>query len=99
MYDLPARIQTLRLRPGRRILVVSDIHANVPYFEGVLRLAGFSDRDELIIDGDFLEKGTESLLTLRIVMELCRQGNTHVVCGNCDNWDNLFAPDWEDKRD
>ncbi len=42
--------------PGRRLLVISDIHGNVPYFEGVLRKAGFSDRDELIIDGDFLEK-------------------------------------------
>ena len=47
--------------PGRRLLVVSDIHGNVPYFEGVLRKVGFSDRDELIIDGDFLEKGQESL--------------------------------------
>ena len=43
--------------PDRRLLVISDIHGNVPYFEGVLRKAGFSDQDELIIDGDFLEKG------------------------------------------
>ena len=47
-----ARIQNLNIEPGRRILVVSDIHANIPYFEGVLKLAQFSDDDILIIDGD-----------------------------------------------
>ena len=94
MYDWPAVVRRLELEPGRRILVVSDIHANVPYFEGALRLAGFSPRDTLIIDGDFLEKGPESLRTLRIVMELCRRGNTYAVCGNCDSWANLYAPDW-----
>ena len=85
--------------PGRRILVVSDIHGNVPYFEGVLRKAGFSDRDELVVDGDFLEKGTESLRMLRILMELSRRGNTHVLCGNCDDWYDIFLPDWNDADD
>lgn len=66
MPDRKARIERLALPAGRRILVVSDIHGNVPYLEGVLRRAGFSERDELIIDGDFLEKGDESLRTLRI---------------------------------
>ena len=85
--------------PGRRILVVSDIHGNVPYFEGVLRKAGFADRDELVVDGDFLEKGTESLRMLRILMELSRRGNTHVLCGNCDDWYDIFLPDWNDADD
>ena len=85
--------------PGRRILVVSDIHGYVPYFEGVLRRAGFSHRDELVIDGDFLEKGKESLRLLRILMELCRRGNTHVLLGNCDDWYDLFRPDWRPEDD
>ena len=85
--------------PGRRLLVVSDIHGNVPYFEGVLRKVGFSDRDELIIDGDFLEKGQESLRMLRILMELARRGNTHVLLGNCDDWYDLFRPEWDDTND
>ena len=58
MAELPARIRRLTVPRGRRILVISDIHGNIPYFEGALKLAGFSDRDELIINGDFLEKGT-----------------------------------------
>ena len=94
-----ARIQHYTPPPDRRLLVISDIHGNVPYLEGVLRRAGFSDRDELIIDGDFLEKGEESLRTLRILMELVKQGNTHVLLGNCDDWAELFSPAWDDRWD
>ncbi len=73
--------------PGdKRMIAVSDIHANLPYFRGLLDKVGFSDGDELIILGDFLEKGHCSLETLRYIMELHRRGNCHVLCGNCDSW-------------
>ena len=85
--------------PDRRLLVVSDIHGNLPYLEGVLHKADFSQRDELIVAGDFLEKGSESLKTLRFLMELSRQGNTHVLCGNCDDWYDIFRPDWDPRGD
>ena len=70
MDKLPARILPLRLAPGRRVLVISDIHGNLPYFDALLEQAGFCGEDELILDGDFLEKGPDSLGTLRRVMEL-----------------------------
>ncbi len=92
-----ARIQELRIEPGRRILVTSDIHANVPYFEGLLAQVGFCGRDELIIDGDFLEKGTESLRLLRLLMEMTKQGNVHLICGNCDDWADMYLPDFPDE--
>lgn len=80
-----ARVE--RLDTGnRRIIVISDIHANMPYFTGLLKKVGFCAEDELIIDGDFLEKGERSLETLRFIMKLCKDGNCHVVCGNCDSW-------------
>lgn len=94
-----AVVQSWTPEAGKRILVVSDIHGNVPYFEGLLRKAGFSGRDELVIDGDFLEKGRESLRMLRILMELSRRGNTHVLLGNCDDWYDLFRPTWKDEDD
>ena len=94
-----AVVQSWTPEAGKRILVVSDIHGNVPYFEGLLRKAGFSGRDELVIDGDFLEKGAESLRMLRILMELSRRGNTHVLLGNCDDWYDLFRPTWKDEDD
>ena len=45
MPDLPARVLRPEIPKGRRVLVLSDIHGNIPYFEGALRLAGFSDED------------------------------------------------------
>ena len=91
MFDAPARIRQLRLDPGRRILVISDIHGNLPYFKGVLNKAGFCANDELILNGDFLEKGAESLATLRYIMELSKRGNVHAVCGNCDSWFSIYT--------
>ena len=99
MTERVARVERLDLPPGRRILVVSDVHGNLPYLEGVLRRAGFSDRDELIVDGDFLEKGAESLRTLHVLMELSKRGNTHVVLGNCDDWSDIYAPWWPEGGD
>ena len=90
MSDKPARILNWRIPEGRRILVVSDIHGNLPYFTGLLEQLDFSDDDELVIDGDFLEKGRQSLDTLRYIMELTARGHTHTVCGNCDGWAGIF---------
>ena len=98
MFDEPARVLSLDIPAGRRILVVSDIHGNLPYFRGVLERTGFSDRDELIVDGDFLEKGPDSLGTLRFLMALCERGNVHPLLGNCDSWDNIFLSDGYDEQ-
>ena len=50
VYERPAQILRPDIDPARRVLVVSDIHANIPYFDGVLSRAGFCDDDILIID-------------------------------------------------
>ena len=86
----PAKIETLTPPPGRRILVVSDIHGNLPYFEGLLAQLGFCAEDLLILDGDLVEKGTQSLALLRRVMALSERGNLRAVCGNCDGWARIF---------
>ena len=90
MKDEKARVKYLDLPPGKRIIVISDIHANLPYFKGLLEKLGFCENDELIICGDFLEKGDDSLGTLRYLMKLCEGGNVHVICGNCDFWEALM---------
>ena len=78
----------------RRIIAVSDIHGNLPYLRALLSKVGFSQNDELIIDGDFLEKGEYSLETLRYLMRLSQRGNVHAVCGNCDGGDlRLMFPE------
>lgn len=91
MFDYPARVERPVLESGRRILVISDIHGNLPYFKGLLDKTGFCHKDELIIAGDFLEKGQYSLETLRYIMGLCRSGNVHCLSGNCDDWHHIYS--------
>ena len=85
MWRVNAKVKKLDTG-SRRIVVVSDIHGNLPYLKALLKKVEFSQNDELIIDGDFLEKGEHSLETLRYLMHLSGQGNVHAVCGNCDSW-------------
>ena len=44
-YDEPARVLRPEIEPGRRVLVISDIHANLPYFHGLLQKVGFCEDD------------------------------------------------------
>ncbi len=90
MFGDPSRIQRLEFEKGRRIVVISDIHGNLPYFKALLQKISFSEEDILILDGDFLEKGPQSLDTLRYIMELAKHGNVYPVLGNCDEWQLVF---------
>lgn len=72
------------LAPSRRILAVSDIHGNRAFFRGLLEKAAFSSRDILVLVGDILEKGPDSLGLLRDILELSQDHTILPVCGNCD---------------
>ncbi len=69
--------------PGR-ILVTSDIHGHLSHLKSLLKKADFCENDLLIIAGDMLDKGAESLNTLRYVMALCEKGNVLPLIGNAD---------------
>ena len=71
--------------PGRRIVAVSDIHGNLPFFRALLERVGLDRDDILILVGDLLEKGPQSLDLLRCVMELSRRREVYTLCGNCDD--------------
>ena len=85
---MPSRTATVirpDIAPGRRVLAISDIHGNLPFLKGVLAKAGYAaGKDVLVLVGDLLEKGQESLATLRYIMELSAHPNVHVLMGNCD---------------
>ena len=98
MFDKAAKIEYLPISPERRVLVIADVHGNLPYLRGVLELAGFGGDDLVIFDGDFLEKGEQSLETLRFVMRLCAEGRAGAVCGNCDGWSDIFSLTPEQER-
>lgn len=79
-------IKHIDITPGRRVLVTSDIHGHLTHLKNVLKKASFSKDDLLIIIGDIIEKGPESLNTLRYVMDLYEAGNVMVLAGNVDTW-------------
>lgn len=87
--DTPPRVERFHLGPDRRIVAISDIHGNLPYLIGLLAKCALTDRDVIVLVGDLLEKGPDSLGTLRYVMDLSRQREVHTVCGNCDFWQNF----------
>lgn len=81
---MKALVQKISLPAGRRVLVVSDIHGMLPWLQSLLDRANFSQNDILILLGDLLEKGPESLATLRYVMALSQTHTVYTVSGNCD---------------
>ena len=73
---MKAVVRSIPFPENGRLLAVSDVHGNLPWLRGLLEKVGFSTDDALVLVGDLVEKGTDSLSTLRYVMEL---SNTHTV--------------------
>lgn len=85
MLPVPARVQKITMANFSRAIVVSDIHGCLESFRYLLRNIGFYHGDMLLLLGDYIERGEQSLELLRYIMELCQQGNTFALMGNCDN--------------
>ena len=77
-----ARVVRTEFPSGRRVLAISDIHGNLPFFRGVLKAARYTPEDILVLVGDLVEKGPDSLALLRAVMERLRAAGYAV--GNVD---------------
>lgn len=72
--------------PKGRLIAVSDIHGYVHYLEGLLQKLSFTKEDTLVIVGDMIEKGPESLKTVRYVLKLIEEGySVYAVKGNVDS--------------
>ena len=88
MTDLPlyrqTRVVRTHFRPGQRILMISDIHGHDSVFRKLLKKAAFTQDDALVIVGDLLEKGPESLKVIRTLMALEQTHQVHVLLGNMD---------------
>ena len=69
---------------GRRIIAVSDIHGNLSFFQALMDKIALTPEDILVLVGDILEKGPESLALLRHVMALCHTHTVYPLCGNCN---------------
>ena len=79
-------VKRTELPENRRILLISDIHGHADGLKAILKMAHFTKDDVLIIVGDLVEKGPQSLETLRMVMELQKNHTVYPVMGNVDLW-------------
>lgn len=78
-------VQKLSLDKSKRIIITSDIHANLPLFNNLLEKVRFSKEDYLFINGDLCEKGPNSLEVLEFIRALeAENENIFVTKGNCD---------------
>ncbi len=89
LMTAPPRVERLQVGPGRRIAAISDVHGQLDYLKGLLEKCALRDDDVIVFVGDLLEKGPDSLGTLRYVMDLAKRREVHAVCGNCDFWQNF----------
>lgn len=91
IWEEPLRLIRPELPEEHRIIITSDIHGNIPYFHGLLEKLNYTEDDILIIDGDFLERGPDSLGLLREIIALSRKGTVYTLCGNCDSWADILT--------
>lgn len=69
---------------NKRIIVTSDIHGHYYHLKNILKKICFNKDDVLFIIGDIIEKGPMSLMTLRYVMQLCKDYTVYPLIGNVD---------------
>lgn len=81
---MKSKVKKLSLASDKRILIASDIHGGGHILKKLLERASFCSDDYLFILGDLIERGPNSLQTIRYVMELVERGNTFVLKGNND---------------
>ncbi len=74
----------IELPKDKRVIAISDIHGHYSLFRELLENINFSKDDILFLVGDIIEKGPESLKTLRYIIELCKNYTVYPVLGNVD---------------
>lgn len=72
----------LNLKDNYKIVAISDIHGHLHVFDSLLDKLNLDPDDHLIIIGDFINKGPDSLSTIRRMMELAKRPNTTILKGN-----------------
>ncbi|WP_339253959.1 metallophosphoesterase [Sporosarcina sp. FSL W8-0480] len=78
-------VRELKLERDRRVIITSDVHANLPLFQRLLEKVNYTSNDYLFINGDLCEKGTDSLSTVEFARKLCAESDrVFITKGNCD---------------
>ena len=61
------------------VYVMSDLHGNYDGFMSILKQINFSEKDELYIDGDVVDRGRDGIKILQYMM---MQPNIYPIIGN-----------------
>lgn len=67
-----------------RTIAISDIHGHLDLFEQLLDKVHYSAQDNLIIIGDYVEKGEQILDTIHRMQDLALCQNVYILNGNCE---------------
>lgn len=84
MEKMRTTIENISVKPGQRLLVTSDVHGHLDHLVQLLKKMEYDGNDILVIVGDLIDKGPESLRTVQYVMDLCRRHPVYVSMGNVD---------------
>lgn len=92
-HRIKTTIQEIAAKPGQRLLVISDVHGHPDRLIQLLRQMDYGGEDILVLVGDLIEKGPESLRVVQYVMDLARRHPVYVSMGNVDLWRLLKVDD------
>ena len=84
IYRIPATIQKADAAPGQRILVFSDIHGYLNRLIQLLRKLDYGGDDIIVVVGDLVDKGPESLRVVQYLLDLSRRHPVYISMGNVD---------------
>lgn len=79
-------IQKISAGTGQRIIAMSDIHGHPDHMVQLLRKLRYDRDDILIIVGDLVDKGPDSLQAVRYIMGLSSKNQVYVSMGNVDEY-------------
>jgi len=86
---------TLDIKDDYKIVVISDVHGHKKHLEKLLDKIKLNKDDILIILGDFINRGKDSLKTYEYVRQLSRRNNTYILKGNHEYFIHTCVKDKE----
>lgn len=73
------------MQDNYRCIVISDIHSHYDRFKQLLKKVNYCHDDYLIINGDFVEKGTQAIQTICFLRKLKAENDkVYILLGNCE---------------
>ncbi|MCK8058367.1 MULTISPECIES: metallophosphoesterase [unclassified Fusibacter] len=65
-----------------KIIAISDVHGRYEVLDKLLKKVNLKEEDYLVIIGDFINKGVDSLKTFDYIKKLSKRKNTYILKGN-----------------